>query len=328
VAVDSVGNALVSTDPTGGAGAWVLDHIDTNTSYGCTGTGLTCQSPLIGISCPPSTTLCAAVDFSGNVLTSNDPAGGLPWTSAATDGGGLSSLYGISCPTLSFCETVDGYRARAITFAGATPSTQYQRQLPDPLYGIWCQSQTLCIASAETNSGTSGLLGSYDPAAPDSTWSLSTLGGLDSAASPSLCIAGDDQGNIAAGLTTKAITGALSSELLSTRPEPTIPAILRAGGERFTLTSGIAAQIQLAWTVPGTTAGSPVTLASGSVSYQIPATHRLVLRLTTAGQRLLQAATKHITVTARATFTASTGLITLTKKLTFKRPPAKKSKKK
>jgi hypothetical protein len=328
VAVDSVGNALISTDPTGGLGAWVLDHIDTNTSYGCTGTGLTCQPPLVGISCP-STTLCAAIDFSGNVLTSTDPAGVVPWTSTPTDGSALSSLYGISCPTVGFCETVDGDLGRAITFGAAAPSAQYQRQLPDPLYGIWCQSQTLCVASAQTNSGTSGLLGSYDPAAPGSTWSLSTLGGVNAVACPlpALCIAGDDEGNIAAGLTTRAITGALSTELLSTRHPPTIPALLKAGGEIFTLTSGIAAQAELAWTVPGTAAGSTVTVASASVSYRIPATQRLVLRLTTAGRRLLQAATKRISVTARATFTAGTGSVTLTKKLTFARPPPKTPKK-
>ena len=99
VAVDAAGNALVSTDPTGGASAWSTTHIDTNASYGCTGTGLSCQPPLVGISCP-SSALCAAVDFSGNLLTTTDPAAALPWTSTPTDGGGLSSLYGISCPVI------------------------------------------------------------------------------------------------------------------------------------------------------------------------------------------------------------------------------------
>ena len=68
VAVDAAGNVLVSADPTGGASAWTIVHIDTATSYGCTGVGLACQPPLTAIACP-ATTLCAAVDFSGNLLT-------------------------------------------------------------------------------------------------------------------------------------------------------------------------------------------------------------------------------------------------------------------
>ena len=72
VAVDGAGNALESTNPTGGAAAWTITHADTNRRYGCGGSGLTCQPPLVGVSCP-STALCAAVDFSGNILTTQSP---------------------------------------------------------------------------------------------------------------------------------------------------------------------------------------------------------------------------------------------------------------
>jgi len=48
VAVDSVGNTVYSGDPTGGAAAWGIAHIDNNSDYGCVGGGLTCQAAADG----------------------------------------------------------------------------------------------------------------------------------------------------------------------------------------------------------------------------------------------------------------------------------------
>src|SRR5437867_3855182 len=54
VAVDARGDAVTSTNPTGGAGFWTPAKIDDN-------------EPLQAIACP-STGLCAAVDAKGNVV--------------------------------------------------------------------------------------------------------------------------------------------------------------------------------------------------------------------------------------------------------------------
>lgn len=320
VAVDAAGNALVSTDPAGGATAWTTTHVDINASYGCTGIGLSCQPPLVGISCP-SGLLCAAVDFSGNLLTTTDPAAALPWTSTPTDGGGLSSLYGISCPITGFCATVNGDAAQAITLDPATPTSQTGRSLPDSLFGIWCQSQFLCLASVETQGGISGLLGSFDPAAPASTWSLSSLGGVNAVACPtaSLCLAADDEGNIAAGVTTKAITTTLAG-VLPTRHLPTIARLDRTRSETFGFTSPIAAEVKLAWTVTGA-ALTPVTVASASHTFRTPGGAKLTLRLSAAGRRLFKAATRRVRLTATATFAASTGSVSSVRRLTFTHPP-------
>lgn len=321
VAVDAAGNALVSSDPTGPALDWTTTQIDTNSSYDCTGTGLTCQPPLTGISCP-STTLCAAVDFSGNLLTTTTPTATVPWSSTPTDGGGLSSLYGISCPELGFCATVDGDAGRAITLNPADPAAQTSRSLPYSLYGIWCESTSLCLASVESPGGISGLLGSFDPAAPASTWSLSTLGGINSVAcpAPAVCLAADDEGNIAAGVTTQAITIGLSADLLSARHLPTIARLDKTQTDKLAFTSPIASLVTLTWTLPGT-AGTPVTVASTSHAFNTPGTAILTLRLTPAGRALFKAATRRLTVTATATFAASTGSVTQVKKLTFRHPP-------
>jgi hypothetical protein len=320
VAVDAAGNALVSTAPAGGATAWTTTHIDTNASFGCTATGLTCQPPLVGVSCL-SIALCTAVDFSGNVLTTTGPAGTVPWTSTPTAGGGLSSLWGISCPVIGFCATVDGDAGRAITLNPANPAAQTSRSLPYSLYGIWCQSRSLCLASAETRGGISGLLGSFDPAAPASTWSLSSLGGVNAVACPSasMCLAADDEGNIAAGVTTKALTTALSAELLSTRHLRTIAALNRKRSDKLAFASPTAGHVTLAWTVAG--AGrTAVTVASASHQFNVPGTAKLTLRLSPAGRRLFKAATRRLTLTASATFAASTGSVSVAKRLTFIHP--------
>ena len=144
VAVDFRGNAITSTDPTGGAGAWTMADIDgTNAIYGVScvapslcvagdwvGQVLSSSSPTAGaaawvpltvdfppsaepdvvhvadVSCP-SSTLCLAVDELGNVLSSTDPAGGRAavWTATSVDG--PNYMLGISCPTVWLCVTVD-----------------------------------------------------------------------------------------------------------------------------------------------------------------------------------------------------------------------------
>ncbi len=324
VAVDAAGNSLVSTDPTGGASEWTATHVDTNLSYGCTGTGLTCQPPLVGISCP-TVALCAAVDFSGNLLTTTDPTAALPWTSTPTDGGGLSSLFGISCPAIGFCATVDGDAGRAITLDPATPTSQASRSLPDSLYGIWCQSQSLCLASVQTQGGISGLLGSFDPALPASTWTLSGLGGVNAVACPSasLCLAADGEGNIAAGVSTRVITARLDAELLSSRHLPSIVTLDRTRRERFLFTSPIAAGVSLVWTVTPT-GSTPVTIASASHSFKTPGSATLTLRLTAAGRLLFKSATKRVRLTATATFAAGTGSVFSVKRLTFTHPPKRR----
>ena len=327
VAVDAAGNALISSDPTGGAAAWSIVHIDTATSYGCAGGGLTCQPPLTAIACP-SIALCAAVDFSGNLLTTANPAAPAPWTNTPTDAGTLSSLFGISCPSLDFCATVDGDAGRVITLNPLAPTEQVARSLPDSLYGIWCESGSLCLASVETGGGISGLLGSFDPAAPQSTWSLSSLGGIDAVACPavSLCIAADDEGNIAAGVTTKAITSALGTELLSGRHLPTIAALAKTARPTVVFTSPIAGEVTITWTVAGTNA-QPLTIASADHRFKKPGVTTLRLSPTLAGRRLFREAKTHLTLTASATFDASTGSVTSSRKLTVSHPVRRKSSK-
>lgn len=320
VAVDAAGNALVSTDPTGGASNWATIHIDTNTSYRCTGTGLACQPPLVGVSCP-SAVRCIAIDFSGNLLSTSTPAVALPWVTTTTSGGALSSLWGISCVPSGFCATTNGPAGQAITFGAGAPTLQQYRSLPYSLYGIWCQSASLCLASVQTPGGISGLLGSFDPAAPASTWSLSSLGGVNAVACParsSVCVAADDEGNVAAGETTRALTTALR-RLLRPRRLPTIATLDRALTATFTFTPSITGQLTFTWTVGRGT--KPLVLATTTQPITAPGRTRITIPLTAAGQRRFRAAHGRVGLTATATFATSTGSVSSTRKLSFRRPP-------
>jgi hypothetical protein len=323
VAVDAAGNALLSTNPTGGTAGWVTAHIDTNTSRGCVGTGLTCQPPLVGVACP-SVAQCLAVDFSGNVLSTTTPGAPLPWTSTPIDGGGLNSLWGISCPTTAFCATVDGIAGHVITFNPTGSISPTSRSLPYSLSGIWCQSQSLCLAAAATHGGISGLVGSFAPAAPAAAWSFSGPGGVNAVACPAasaVCLAADDEGDIAAGATTTSITSVFSRELAQSLP--TIAMLDRTHRATVTVTAPIAAQVAVAWTAAAS-GGTPVVVATTTHRFPTPGTARLTLDLTAAGRQLFAAATGPITLTATATLTASTGSITATRQLTFRHPPPKR----
>jgi hypothetical protein len=322
VAVDAAGNVLASTNPAGGSTAWTITHADTNRSYGCGGGGLTCQPPLVGVSCP-STALCAAVDFSGNVLTTNTPTAPGAWASVSTHPGGLGSLWGISCPAVGFCATVDGAGGQAITFNPGAPGLRVSRSLPGNAYGIWCQSASLCQASAQPRGGLSSVLGSYNPGAAKSTWISSPLGAVNTIACPTplVCIAGDDQGDIAAGETTRGLTGLLRDTALSTRRLPSIATLARTPRQRYVLATPIAGKVTLTWTVPGARPSAlPVTLATTTHTFRGPGTARLTLRLNQTGVRVFRAATKRVAVTGTATFTASTGTLRATRTLSLAHP--------
>ncbi len=92
VAVDFFGDALTSTDPTGGVSAWTRTRVSPTTLY------------LRGVSCP-SASLCVAVDGVGFVASSTDPSGGTSaWATTRVD---PQPLSGVSCPSASLCVAVD-----------------------------------------------------------------------------------------------------------------------------------------------------------------------------------------------------------------------------
>jgi hypothetical protein len=151
------GHALVSTNPTGGAGAWSIEDIDGSNA-------------LYGISCP-TTSDCLATDGAGNLVSTTDPAGGSAWTIRRISPYPLDK---IACASTSLCVVI-------------VPPTQLLAST-DPTAGPWtatlsrdqyirdvaCPSTSLCLAAGDADT----IWSSSHPASGN--WSSGTVGSTGS----------------------------------------------------------------------------------------------------------------------------------------------------
>ena len=314
VAADSVGNIVYSRDPTGGSGAWALIHVDDNSDYGCAGGGLTCQAPLMGVSCPTAS-LCTAVDFTGNILQTTTPTGPLAWASRPAGGGGPQSLWSVSCPTASFCATVDGTSGDAVSWNPVAGSRLTTHRLPIDAFGVWCSTASLCLASGEGANGTAELVGSTDPAAKSPVWDVTDFGDINAVSCPtkSVCLAADDDGQLIVGVTVKSLAATLRRVAVGGHI-PRLGVLVRRRGYALRFTSPLAGQMQIKWTAHGR-AGAAI-LATASARFRGPQTRTVRLKLTATGRRLLKAVSR-ISVSAAATYETNTGAVGAQRKLTL-----------
>jgi Divergent InlB B-repeat domain len=226
VAVDSTADAIVSTNPTGGAAAWNLDF-DVDTTSGSPG--------LVGVSCVSSPSLlCVGADEWDGVVTTTDPTGGssawtttVPPDSGLAGAGGATFGWGVSCASSALCAEAgdddDGpdNDTGAEVFSSTNPtggSGAWTRTFVtgDPgymgatLYSISCPSTSLCVAGDDDNH----ILTASNPTG---TWTPTTITDPDnsgaafiglSCASTSLCVAVDGDGNV---ITSAAPTGGASN---------------------------------------------------------------------------------------------------------------------
>ena len=187
VAMDaaSPSNALVSTNPTGGAGTWTADPI-----------GVISQS-IAAVSCP-STTLCVAVDDAGFVYWSTDPAGSV-WTDSGVSVNGGNGLRAISCPTTTLCVAA-GLGGNIVwstnPTGGAGTWTIANVDATNAPLSISCATTTFCVLGDDVGA----VISSTDPTGGALQWSApatvsaQVIRGM-SCPSTSLCVAGDDDGN-------------------------------------------------------------------------------------------------------------------------------------
>jgi hypothetical protein len=320
VTVDAVGDAFVSTDPTGGTGAWTSTYIDPGRTRGCATAGLACQAPLVGVSCP-STTLCAAVDFSGDILTTSTPTATTAWTLTTTSTP-VGSLWALSCPTAGFCASPDGSGRTILTFDPLTPAAIDAHAVSDAVYGISCPTASLCLGDAESRSGTSGLLGTTDPTASRPRWLFGPPGAVSAVACPSasICIAADGEGNVSTGVPESTIAHELNVDLLPSR-HPTRQALAEAGSQTVRFASPFAAQVQLTWTSVPSGNHAAAQLATAVYRFPRPGSATFHLRLTPAGRRALRGRPS-LVVNEAATFATDVGSLTRTRQLTFAATPA------
>jgi hypothetical protein len=193
VVVSYEGFIYVSTDPTGGAGAWSPTVVNEK------GKGAT---HLSGVSCP-SLSLCVAVSggvgaSSGRVLTSTDPTSG-SWQVTQLDGS--LDFRGVSCGTPSLCVAV-ARRGRIFVSTNPTGGAGAWNEIgtpggPGDLGGIGCIGTSLCAAG---NAG-GNILTSTNPAAGGGTWGEANAGGsvlVTGVSCPTVshCVAVDNNGDV------------------------------------------------------------------------------------------------------------------------------------
>jgi hypothetical protein len=147
------------------------------------------SSALSAVSCP-STSLCVAVDGSGDVIASTNPAGGSgAWASEHVDSQVFAEclenpdsaascqpgFVGISCPSGAGCVAVDsaGYAFSDLAATGATSTWRGAAAAGpsvDAYDALYCSSASLCIATCPVGVGSGACQGSIYGAGDVVSW--------------------------------------------------------------------------------------------------------------------------------------------------------------
>lgn len=192
VAVDSAGNALISTSPEV-AGSWVVANIDGTAN-------------IRSISCAPPS-LCVAASEYGSIFVSTNPAGGATtWTEVNVDSRGRG-INDVSCSSASFCVAVDAAgdiltSTNPAGGAGAWEITPVDLSSEgymgaNDLYAVSCAGAALCVAADFRGN----FLVSANPTSGAGSWTIAPIdknNAVYSVSCPasSLCVAGDWLGDL------------------------------------------------------------------------------------------------------------------------------------
>jgi hypothetical protein len=188
------GDAVSSTDPTGGFGAWQPS-------------GPLDLDGLLAVSCA-SPTLCVTGDDEGSILTSTAPtlgAGG--WSKpllidpVQSPNQTFRGLTGVACPSALLCVVVDQFGSVLTsthpTGGAAAWSPASDIDAGNALAGVSCSSRRLCVAVDHQGNEVT----STDPTGGVAAWTVGHVDGSNpligvSCASRRLCVAVDNSGNI------------------------------------------------------------------------------------------------------------------------------------
>jgi hypothetical protein len=170
VVVDPAGEALTTSDPTGGTLAWRVSGVG--------------DHGLVGLSCP-STRLCVAVNQASAFATSRPSA--KRWIAAGIDADSVMGLSSVTCPSTTLCmaAATGGVRTPGEILYSTSPantSARWKVAVTDPNAGpfgfdrgaiqaISCPTTSLCVAVDDGGS----VFTTTDPSAGPSTWSPSAI---------------------------------------------------------------------------------------------------------------------------------------------------------
>jgi len=186
VAVDEVGDVLVSSDPAGGVAAWVRSKVAEN---------------LNALSCP-SNGLCVAVG-DGVIAVSTDPVGGTGAWSTAKVGMEGPFLKAVSCASASLCVATDGDGGQGEVWTSSDPTGgagawSEVKISEEGIGGVSCPTSKLCVAVGSESGG--NVFTSTDPTAGAGAWTAAKIDSQRlydvSCSSETLCVATDNNGNV------------------------------------------------------------------------------------------------------------------------------------
>ena len=184
IAVDNGGDALMSTNPAGGTSAWTAATVVGG------------NNAFSAVSCAAGP-FCVATTFTttpSQFWTTIAPTSGASaWTQANT----AVPLYGLSCPSTSFCAAVDdiGNVLTSTNPDGNSPSWMVTQATGPALLSISCASASLCVATDVSGD----VVTSTNP--NGGTWTTTNVDGAEpifavSCPTASFCAAVDDAGNL------------------------------------------------------------------------------------------------------------------------------------
>jgi hypothetical protein len=298
VAVDAAGNVVSSTDPAGGVAAWTISHVDNTVTTGGA------QSNLTDIACPTSS-LCVAVDDSGNIVTSAQPSGGASsWNVADIDG--TTPLTGVACASAQQCVVVDG--AEDLTSddpAGGVPAWALTG-IGTGFSNVWCPARSAsCFAAGSSHASGVGFDAvTLDPA--DDSWGnanipLPNLNGM-SCPMQNRCVGVDLSGLATVGSptpppTVEQLKAQLQLALLPAGPRSSISNIVHRRGYSLSLTTSGPTSLSVRWyqvTTPRRHGASskPHLIAAGNATARIAGPLTLDVRLTAHNSLGTRGATK------------------------------------
>jgi hypothetical protein len=158
VAIGSNGDVISSTRPAHRR-SWLVAHVDSSPDYGNTGGPV-----LTSISCP-SRSLCVAVDYDGNAITSTNPAeGAAAWTLHQIDNGNdyecyhygatgpacIPGLVAVSCASTTRCVAIDwaGGILSSNNLTGTETWGGGNQPASESYDALSCPSTGVCLLSA------------------------------------------------------------------------------------------------------------------------------------------------------------------------------------
>jgi hypothetical protein len=306
----SAAGDAVTTDPTGGVGAWKITNF---------GGGI-----LTSVSCP-SRNLCVGVAPGGAVVSSTNPTGGSSaWRTVEVaeppDGSGIGPT--ISCASASLCVAVNGAGTLISSSDPAGRAAAWRvASLGTPLTAVSCPAMSLCVAV--NNAGQE--FTSTRPNSGSSSWTPTNIDPGDallgvSCPSVLLCIATDPVGRVIVGNgpTSRQIRSLLA-HTITPRRKHLIHALIRNDGYSLSFSAPSTGQATVNWysaAHPGRLTKA-LLIAKGQGVFSRAGNVRIEIKLTRKGQTLL-AHRNHLKLIAQGTFTPTgSTAVTYTSKFTI-----------